>query len=337
MLEQLQTILSEATTEISKANTLDELNNLKVSLLGKKGRLTLTAAGMKDLSNEERPLAGKKLNETRSEITQNLEEKINSLQEIEDSKKVLSLDVTLPGYSTTLIGRHPISQMLDDSVKALRRMGFSLASGPEIETEWHCFDALNTPQDHPARNESDTFYFEDGNLLRTHTSTIQIRTMEKNHPPVRIIAPGAAYRRDEIDATHLSQFNQLEGLYVDQNVSLADLKGTLEFLLQAIFGKETPIRFRPHFFPFTEPSFEIDILLEAEGKKAKWIEIAGCGMVDPDVFNQICKVRDDEAYSPKKVSGFAFGLGLERLAMIKWGISDIRHLIENDMRFLEQF
>ena len=337
MLEQLQTILSEATSEISKANTLDELNNLKVSLLGKKGRLTLTAAGMKDLSNEERPLAGKKLNETRSEITQNLEEKINSLQEIEDSKKVLSLDVTLPGHSTTLIGRHPISQMLDDSVKALRRMGFSLASGPEIETEWHCFDALNTPQDHPARNESDTFYFEDGNLLRTHTSTIQIRTMEKNHPPVRIIAPGAAYRRDEIDATHLSQFNQLEGLYVDQNVSLADLKGTLEFLLQSIFGKETPIRFRPHFFPFTEPSFEIDILLEAEGKKSKWIEIAGCGMVDPDVFNQICKVRGDEAYSPKKVSGFAFGLGLERLAMIKWGISDIRHLIENDMRFLEQF
>ncbi|MGB1759746.1 MAG: phenylalanine--tRNA ligase subunit alpha [Verrucomicrobiales bacterium] len=337
MLEQLQTILSEATSEISKANTLDELNNLKVSLLGKKGRLTLTAAGMKDLSNEERPLAGKKLNETRSEITQNLEEKINSLQEIEDNKKVLSLDVTLPGNSTTLIGRHPISQMLDDSVKALRRMGFSLASGPEIETEWHCFDALNTPQDHPARNESDTFYFEDGNLLRTHTSTIQIRTMEKNHPPVRIIAPGAAYRRDEIDATHLSQFNQLEGLYVDQNVSLADLKGTLEFLLQSIFGKETPIRFRPHFFPFTEPSFEIDILLEAEGKKSKWIEIAGCGMVDPDVFNQICKVRGDEAYSPKKVSGFAFGLGLERLAMIKWGISDIRHLIENDMRFLEQF
>ena len=337
MLEQLQTILSEATSEISKANTLDELNNLKVSLLGKKGRLTLTAAGMKDLSNEERPLAGKKLNETRSEITQNLEEKIDSLQEIEDNKKVLSLDVTLPGNSTTLIGRHPISQMLDDSVKALRRMGFSLASGPEIETEWHCFDALNTPQDHPARNESDTFYFEDGNLLRTHTSTIQIRTMEKNHPPVRIIAPGAAYRRDEIDATHLSQFNQLEGLYVDQNVSLADLKGTLEFLLQAIFGKETPIRFRPHFFPFTEPSFEIDILLEAEGKKSKWIEIAGCGMVDPDVFNQICKVRGDEAYSPKKVSGFAFGLGLERLAMIKWGISDIRHLIENDVRFLEQF
>tara|TARA_B100002019_G_scaffold40728_1_gene34096 strand:- start:866 stop:1879 length:1014 start_codon:yes stop_codon:yes gene_type:complete len=337
MLEQLQTILSEATSEISKANTLEELNNLKVSLLGKKGRLTLTAAGMKDLSNEERPLAGKKLNETRSEITQNLEEKINSLQEIEDNKKVLSLDVTLPGNSTTLIGRHPISQMLDDSVKALRRMGFSLASGPEIETEWHCFDALNTPQDHPARNESDTFYFEDGNLLRTHTSTIQIRTMEKNHPPVRIIAPGAAYRRDEIDATHLSQFNQLEGLYVDQNVSLADLKGTLEFLLQSIFGKETPIRFRPHFFPFTEPSFEIDILLEAEGKKSKWIEIAGCGMVDPDVFNQICKVRGDEAYSPKKVSGFAFGLGLERLAMIKWGISDIRHLIENDMRFLEQF
>lgn len=337
MLKQVQIILSEAIAEISKATSLEDLDNLRVSYLGKKGRLTLAAGKMKDLSKEERPNAGKKLNETRSKITQSLEEKINHFQQIEDSKEIQSLDPTLPSNPIASIGRHPISQMLDQAIKALRRMGFSLASGPEIETEWHCFDALNTPQDHPARNESDTFYFDDGKLLRTHTSTIQIRTMENTKPPVRIIAPGAAYRRDEIDATHLSQFNQLEGLYVDKDVSLADLKGTLEYLLQNIFGKETPVRFRPHFFPFTEPSFEIDILLEAEGKKSKWIEIAGCGMVDPDVFNEICKARNDDCYSPEKVSGFAFGLGLERLAMIKWGISDIRLLIENDLRFLGQF
>ena len=337
MLEQLQIILSEAIAEISKATSLEDLDNLRVSYLGKKGRLTLAAGKMKDLSKEERPNAGKKLNETRSKITQSLEEKINHFQQIEDSKERQSLDPTLPSNPIASIGRHPISQMLDQAIKALRRMGFSLASGPEIETEWHCFDALNTPQDHPARNESDTFYFDDGKLLRTHTSTIQIRTMENTKPPVRIIAPGAAYRRDEIDATHLSQFNQLEGLYVDKDVSLADLKGTLEYLLQNIFGKKTPVRFRPHFFPFTEPSFEIDILLEAEGKKSKWIEIAGCGMVDPDVLNEICKARNDDSYSPEKVSGFAFGLGLERLAMIKWGISDIRLLIENDLRFLGQF
>ena len=337
MLEQLQIILSEAIAEISKATSLEDLDNLRVSYLGKKGRLTLAAGKMKDLSKEERPNTGKKLNETRSKITQSLEEKINHFQQIEDSKERQSLDPTLPSNPIASIGRHPISQMLDQAIKALRRMGFSLASGPEIETEWHCFDALNTPQDHPARNESDTFYFDDGKLLRTHTSTIQIRTMENTKPPVRIIAPGAAYRRDEIDATHLSQFNQLEGLYVDKDVSLADLKGTLEYLLQNIFGKKTPVRFRPHFFPFTEPSFEIDILLEAEGKKSKWIEIAGCGMVDPDVFNEISKARNDDSYSPEKVSGFAFGLGLERLAMIKWGISDIRLLIENDLRFLGQF
>ena len=337
MLEQLQIILSEAIAEISKATSLEDLDNLRVSYLGKKGRLTLAAGKMKDLSKEERPNTGKKLNETRSKITQSLDEKINHFQQIEDSKERQSLDPTLPSNPIASIGRHPISQMLDQAIKALRRMGFSLASGPEIETEWHCFDALNTPQDHPARNESDTFYFDDGKLLRTHTSTIQIRTMENTKPPVRIIAPGAAYRRDEIDATHLSQFNQLEGLYVDKDVSLADLKGTLEYLLQNIFGKKTPVRFRPHFFPFTEPSFEIDILLEAEGKKSKWIEIAGCGMVDPDVFNEISKARNDDSYSPEKVSGFAFGLGLERLAMIKWGISDIRLLIENDLRFLGQF
>ena len=227
--------------------------------------------------------------------------------------------------------------MLDRAVSTFGRLGFALATGPEIETEFHCFDALNTPADHPARNEKDTFYFGDGRLLRTHTSTVQVRTMENQPPPVRVIAPGSAFRRDEIDATHLSAFTQLEGLYVAEHVTLGDLKGTLEFFFRSIFGSDTEVRFRPHFFPFTEPSFEIDIKLEAEGKETKWIEIAGCGMVDPNVFESVCSTRGDRLFDPEKVTGFAFGMGLERLAMITYGISDIRPLIENDTRFLSQF
>ena len=337
MVEELENILKDATLAISNACTIDELDKLRLTFLGKKGIVTIIAARMKDLGKEEKPAAGKALNKTRSVINDALEAKVLNIQEKEDKKIGENIDVTLPGNPLPRVGRHPISQMLSEAVNALRRMGFSLANGPEIETEWHCFDALNTPEDHPARNESDTFYFADGRLLRTHTSTVQIRTMQNNEPPVRIISPGAAYRRDEIDATHLSQFNQLEGLYVDKNVSLADLKGTLEYLLHSIFGKETRIRFRPHFFPFTEPSFEIDILLQAQGKQPKWIEVAGCGMVDPNVFLEVNKSRGDNNYSSDQVSGFAFGLGLERLAMIRWGISDIRLLIENDIRFLHQF
>lgn len=337
MVEELENILKDATLAISNACTIDELDKLRLTFLGKKGIVTIIAAKMKDLGKEEKPATGKALNKTRSVINDALEAKVLNIQAKEDKKVGENIDVTLPGNPLPRVGRHPISQMLSEAVNALRRMGFSLANGPEIETEWHCFDALNTPEDHPARNESDTFYFADGRLLRTHTSTVQIRTMQNNEPPVRIISPGAAYRRDEIDATHLSQFNQLEGLYVDKNVSLADLKGTLEYLLHSIFGKETRIRFRPHFFPFTEPSFEIDILLQAQGKQPKWIEVAGCGMVDPNVFLEVNKSRGDNNYSPDQVSGFAFGLGLERLAMIRWGISDIRLLIENDIRFLHQF
>jgi phenylalanyl-tRNA synthetase alpha chain len=212
-------------------------------------------------------------------------------------------------------------------------MGFAMASGPEIETEFHCFDALNTPPEHPARNEQDTFYFADGRLLRTHTSTVQIRTMESTAPPVRVVAPGSAFRRDDIDGTHLPQFTQLEGLYVAQDVSLADLKGTLEMFFQIVFGEGAEVRFRPHFFPFTEPSFEIDVKHSERG----WIEVAGCGMVDPAVFEQLCLARGDRAYDPEKVTGFAFGMGIERLAMILFGIPDIRKLIENDQRFLRQF
>jgi phenylalanyl-tRNA synthetase alpha chain len=337
MLEELEAIQANSISAIAEIADTDGLEAFRIAYLGRKGRLTVVAAQLKDIPKEDKPAAGKALNRVRNAITAAISEKGASLQITIDARAAANVDVTLPGLPMCPGARHPISQMLDRAVATLRRMGFSLASGPEIETEWHCFDALNTPPEHPARNESDTFYFEDGRLLRTHTSTVQIRTMETTPPPVRIIAPGAAFRRDEIDSTHLSHFNQLEGLYVDEGVSLADLKGSLEYLLRSIFGEKTPVRFRPHFFPFTEPSFEIDIMLEARGKASKWIEIAGCGMVDPDVFNAVDKARGDNAYAPDKISGFAFGLGLERLAMILWGISDIRLLIENDIRFLRQF
>ncbi|MEM9080787.1 MAG: phenylalanine--tRNA ligase subunit alpha, partial [Verrucomicrobiota bacterium] len=254
-----------------------------------------------------------------------------------DLAAVQGIDLTLPPRDLHLGGLHPLTRIKDDAIQILRRMGFALAAGPEIESEFHCFDALNTPADHPARNEKDTFYFDSGKLLRTHTSSVQVRTMETQAPPVRIIAPGSAYRRDEIDATHLSVFNQLEGLFVAENVSLADLKGTLIYFYQELFGADTELQFRPHFFPFTEPSFEIDIKLHVPGKEPKWIEVAGCGIVDPAVFEAISKSRGDDLYSPDKVTGFAFGMGLDRLAMIKWGIKDIRLLIENDTRFLGQF
>ncbi|NWK56436.1 phenylalanine--tRNA ligase subunit alpha [Verrucomicrobiaceae bacterium N1E253] len=337
MKQEIETIQSDALAAIAAASDEKTLDDARVAFLGKKGRLTAAAAGMRHLSSEEKPVMGQLLNVARQAITSAIEEKQTALSELADQKSVEGIDLTLPGRALSGGGLHPLTQVKDDAIQTLRRMGFALADGPEIETEFHCFDALNTPADHPARNEKDTFYFDSGKLLRTHTSSVQIRTMEKAAPPVRIIAPGSAYRRDEIDATHLSVFNQLEGLYVDTDVKLSDLKGTLEFFLRSMFGDDTEVRFRPHFFPFTEPSFEIDIKLHAKGQEPKWIEIAGCGMVDPAVFASLCETRGDDVFDPDKVTGFAFGMGIDRLAMIKWGIKDIRLLIENDVRFLQQF
>lgn len=338
MLNQLDQIQSEGLTALASINDEASLENFRVSYLGKKSRLTAVAAGMRDVPPDQKAAVGGRLNEVRNAITAGVEHRQAALQAVKDAGAVKGIDITLPGRPVPAGALHPLTRLRDRAVQALRRMGFALAEGPEIETEWHCFDALNTPADHPARNEKDTFYLPDGRLLRTHTSTVQIRSMETVKVlPVRIIAPGAAYRRDEIDATHLSVFNQLEGLYVDRNVSLADLKGTLEFFFQEIFGSQIQIRFRPHFFPFTEPSFEIDIKLEAKGRDARWIEIAGCGMVDPAVFESVSSKRGDKLFDPAEVTGFAFGLGLDRLAMILHSITDIRHLIENDVRFLAQF
>lgn len=337
MKDDLLGLQESALQAIAAADNEPALDEIRVSLLGKKGSVTAISAGMKSLPKEEKPAMGQALNAARTAITGAIDARRQALQDEQDAKSVEGVDVTLPSRSLPAGGLHPLTIIRDRAIQILRRLGFALAEGPEIETEFHCFDALNTPADHPARNESDTFYFDSGKLLRTHTSTVQVRTMEKQPPPIKIIAPGSAYRRDEIDATHLSVFNQLEGLYVDNDVRLSDLKGTLEYFYRAMFGETTEVRFRPHFFPFTEPSFEIDVKLQVKGEAPKWIEVAGCGMVDPAVFAAVNNSRKDTAFDPVETTGYAFGMGLDRLAMIQWGIKDIRLLIENDVRFLSQF
>ena len=337
MNESIGTIQTAALAQIAAAACERALEDARVAVLGKKGTLTLAGAAIKDVPPAEKAAFGQSLNAARTAITAALAEKQLALREAADRAALAGIDSTLPARALPVGSLHPLTLIRDQAVGILRRMGFALANGPEIEDEFHCFDALNTPADHPARNEKDTFYFDSGKLLRTHTSSVQIRTMESQPPPVRIIAPGSAYRRDEIDATHLSAFNQLEGLAVGPDISLPDLKGTLEYFLRELFGTKTEVRFRPHFFPFTEPSFEIDVKLTVKGQAPRWIEVAGCGMVDPAVFEAINRSRKDNAYDPDKVTGFAFGMGLDRLAMIRWGIKDIRLLIENDTRFLRQF
>ena len=266
MKEQIASVQADALAVIAGIAGMKELEEARIAILGKKGSLTQLQQGMRDVPREEKPAVGALLNEARAAVTAALESRRAELQQMLDAAAVAGVDVTMPGATLPAGGLHPISIMRDEAIRILRRMGFTLSDGPEIEDEWHCFDALNTPGDHPARNEKDTFYFDSGKLLRTQTSTVQARTMERQAPPVRIICPGSAFRRDAIDATHLSAFNQIEGLYVDKNVSVGDLKGTLEYLLKALFGSETAVRFRPHFFPFTEPSFEIDVLLQPRGR-----------------------------------------------------------------------
>jgi phenylalanyl-tRNA synthetase alpha chain len=337
MDSQLEQLRSEALTAIAAAADETAVEQARIKYLGQSGALTVLGKGMKDVPKDDKPRLGKLLNDVRTAVTAALDERKAGLLADADRAAFAGIDVTLPGIAHRPGSLHPIAQLQDRAIQIFRRMGFALADGPDIEDEFHCFDALNTPADHPARNEQDTFYFADGRLLRTHTSTVQIRTMEKAAPPVRIIAPGAAYRRDEIDATHLAQFTQMEGLYVDEGVSVGDLKGTLEFFFRELFGKDARFRFRPHFFPFTEPSFEVDIKSTALGAADKWLEIAGCGMVDPAVFEAVNAKRADTAFDPEKYTGFAFGFGLDRLAMIMASVPDIRYFTDNDQRFLKQF
>jgi phenylalanyl-tRNA synthetase alpha chain len=337
MTHPLEELRENALREIDSAPDEKSLEAARVKYLGKSGSISSWGEQMKTINQQEKPIVGRLLNEARNIVTAAIQKRAEKFHAEKESAALTNVDVSLPG---TLVDRgslHPLTQMLDRAIAIFRRMGFALADGPDVETEWHCFDALNTPPDHPARNEQDTFYLPDGRLLRTHTSTVQIRAMESAPPPIRVIAPGAAYRRDEIDATHSAQFHQIEGLYVDQSVCVADLKGALEFFMHELFGPDTAVRFRPHYFPFTEPSFEIDVQSKALKGGEQWIEVAGSGMVHPAVFEELNKARGDDAYDPEEWTGFAFGLGMDRLAMILFDIPDIRLFAQNDLRFLKQF
>jgi phenylalanyl-tRNA synthetase alpha chain len=337
MSHELEQLRDAALSEIAAAADEQALEAARVRYLGRSGSISAWAERMKSLSKEEKPVVGKLLNEARTSVTAAITERAERLRSEKETRALANIDISLPGTTAEIGTLHPLTQMLERAISIFRRMGFALAEGPDVETEWHCFDALNTAPDHPARNEQDTFFLPDGRLLRTHTSTVQIRAMEKAPPPIRIIAPGAAYRRDEVDATHSAQFHQIEGLYIDEKVSVADLKGTLEFFLRELFGAETQIRFRPHYFPFTEPSLEVDVKSKALRGGEQWLEMCGCGMVHPAVYEQVYSKRGDNAYDPEKWSGFAFGLGMDRLAMILFGIPDLRYFAANDLRFLRQF
>jgi len=363
MAHPLKQLRDDALREIESAGNEQALETARVKYLGRSGSVSAWGEQMKTLAKEEKPVVGKLLNEVRNALTAAIETRAQHFRSQKESGALAKIDISLPGatgptgysgysgQSTPLSGYsgysgylplergslHPLTQMLERSIQIFRRMGFALADGPDIEDEWHCFDALNTPPEHPARNEQDTFYLPDGRLLRTHTSTVQIRTMQAAPPPIRVIAPGAAYRRDEVDATHSAQFHQIEGLYVDENVSVADLKGTLELFIRELFGSETEVQFRPHYFPFTEPSLEIYVRSKALKRGEQWIEVAGSGIVHPAVFEAVNKARGDKAYDPEKWSGYAFGLGMDRLAMILFDIPDIRLFAQNDLRFLRQF
>ncbi|PZR75360.1 MAG: phenylalanine--tRNA ligase subunit alpha [Chthoniobacterales bacterium] len=333
----LEKLRGDALAQITGAADERALEEVRVRFLGRSGSVSEWGEKMKSLPKAEKPIVGKLLNEVRRAITEALDARTQEFRTNQESAALESIDISLPGTPHERGTLHPLTQILDRAIGIFRRMGFALAEGPDVETEWHCFDALNTAPDHPARNEQDTFFLPDGRVLRTHTSTVQIRTMESAPPPIRVIAPGAAFRRDEVDATHSAQFHQIEGLYVDEGVSVADLKGTLEFFLRELFGADSQVRFRPHYFPFTEPSFEIDVKSKALKGGEKWLEVCGCGMVHPAVFEEVNKVRKDQAYDPEKWSGFAFGLGMDRLAMILFGVPDLRLFAGNDLRFLKQF
>jgi phenylalanyl-tRNA synthetase alpha chain len=336
MENELVKFKESALAEIEGAKTPIELDSVRVKYLGRAGLVSKLSENMRDVPKEERPRLGKLLNEVRVTLSAAFEARAEAFAAQQDVSAIEDIDETLPGTPLRIGSLHPLTQLQDRAIQVFRRLGFALAAGPDIETEWNCFDALNTPPNHPARNETDTFYLFDGRLLRTHTSTVQIRTMLAAPPPVRVIAPGAAYRRDEMDATHLSQFNQLEGLYIDRKVSVADLKGTLEYFVRELLGSQVETRMRPHFFPFTEPSYELDVRLPGVNA-GRWMELLGCGMVDPNVLEKVNQGRGDQTYDPENWSGYAFGMGLDRLAMALFGLPDIRLLIENDQRFLAQF
>lgn len=339
MKEQLEEIREIARKELDQVENMHQLEEWRVKLLGKKGMLTQVLRGMGKLSSEERPIIGKLANEVRKEVEEKLDGQRERLKNQEKNLRLQEekIDVTLPGKKRAIGNLHPLTQVLDEIREIFLGMGFSVVEGPEVELAYYNFDALNVPKDHPARDLQDTFYINNDVVLRTQTSPVQVRTMKKQKPPIRIISPGRVYRSDEIDATHSPVFHQIEGLAVDKNITMGDLKGTLDIFAKSLFGEHTRTRFRPHQFYFTEPSAEMDVSCFSCGGKGcrvcggeGWIEILGCGMVHPNVLKE-CNI------DPKVYSGFAFGMGLERITMIKYDIQDLRLLFEDDLRFLKQF
>jgi phenylalanyl-tRNA synthetase alpha chain len=332
LVDEIEPLKQAALAELKAAADLASLEQAKGTWLGPHGKFTALMKQLGTLPREERPAAGKTINQAKTELEAALSERRRQL-ELTAALPREQTDFTLPGRRRPLGKLHPLTQVTEEIVRSFRKIGFAVADGPEVETEYYCFDALNTPDDHPARDVQDTFYLDgtDRQLLRTHTSSVQIRAMKKQAPPVRIIVPGRVYRRDTPDATHNPTFHQIEGLYVDRQVTVGDLKGTVEFVFQQLLGGETKIRFRPHYFSYTEPSFEIDFSNTLTRKMGReWLEIAGCGMVHPQVFENV-------GYDPEIWTGWAFGFGIERIAMIRYGIHDIRLFYENDLRFLAQF
>lgn len=339
MKEKLSQIKAEALKQIENSDALEKLNEIRINYLGKKGELTAVLKSMKDVAPEERPKIGQMVNDTREEIEKVLEHHITQMEKaLRDARmKKEVIDVTLPGKKNNVGHRHPNTIALEEVERIFIGMGYEVVEGPEVEKDYYNFEALNIPKDHPARDEQDTFYVTEDIVLRTQTSPVQIREMEKGKLPVRMIAPGRVFRSDEVDATHSPSFHQIEGLVVDKNITFADLKGTLAEFAKELFGEGTKVKFRPHHFPFTEPSAEVDVTcFKCGGKGCRfckgsgWIEILGCGMVHPDVLRR-CDIDPDE------YSGFAFGVGLERIALLKYEIDDMRLLYENDSRFLKQF
>ncbi len=338
MQEKLQELKNQAQIELEQVADEVSLQNLKAKFVGRKGGITEIVKSMKDVLPQDRPKMGKLINEVKTFVETLFEEKSNQIKEDKKKRSIAEekIDVTLPGRSVSVGAKHPVSQVMEEIITIFERMGFEVAEGPEVETDYYNFEALNIPKNHPARDMQDTFYISDDVVLRTHTSPVQIRIMEKQEPPIKIIAPGRVYRCDS-DVSHTPMFHQIEGLLVDKNVTFGDLKGVLTEFLRLMFGSSLGVRFRPSFFPFTEPSAEVDIecvICSGQGcrvcKDSGWLEILGCGMVDPEVFKSV-------KYDPEVYSGFAFGMGIERIAMLKFGINDIRLFFENDVRFLRQF
>lgn len=339
MKTKLEEIRQHACEMLEKIQDKQELEALRVKVLGKKGELTDILKQMGKLSAEERPVIGQLANEVRTSIEKAIDSKASELKEKELQERLVSekIDVTLPGTKQPVGKKHPLSTVLDEIKEIFIGMGFDIVDGPEVEYDYYNFEALNLPKDHPARDTQDTFYITDNILLRTQTSPVQVRTMEERKPPIKIISPGRVYRSDAVDATHSPLFHQIEGLVVDKGITMADLKGTLEIFVKRLYGEDSQVRFRPHHFPFTEPSAETDIMCFACGGKGcrlckgeGWIEILGCGMVHP-------KVLENCGIDPNVYSGFAFGLGLERIVMRRYNIDDLRLFYENDLRFLNQF